>query len=69
MKLLTVEQVLFLLTGIAAAALFLRQNGYRLTTTNEGLEAFTRYVAESSPEVPELAAWLKDRSTPTPLGA
>ncbi|HXF69069.1 MAG TPA: type II toxin-antitoxin system death-on-curing family toxin [Thermoflexus sp.] len=49
-------------TGIAAAALFLLQNGYRLTATNEELEAFTLYVAESKPEISEIAAWLKAHS-------
>ena len=51
-------------TGIAAAALFLRQNGHRLTTTNEELEEFTLRVTESWPGVAEIAAWLKAHSTP-----
>ncbi len=42
-------------TGIAAAALFLRQNGRRLTATNQELEAFTLHVAESRPELSEIA--------------
>ncbi|HXF69902.1 MAG TPA: type II toxin-antitoxin system death-on-curing family toxin [Thermoflexus sp.] len=49
-------------TGIAAA-LFLRQNGYRLTATNEELETFALYVAESKPEITEIAAWLKAHSS------
>jgi death-on-curing protein len=46
-------------TGIAAAALFLRQNGHRLTATNEELEGFTRWVAESRPGIVEIAAWAR----------
>lgn len=45
-------------TGIAAAALFLRQNGRRLTATDPELEAFTLHVAESGPDIAEIAAWL-----------
>jgi death-on-curing protein len=51
-------------TGIAAAALFLRQNGRYLTATNSELEAFTLYVTESRPDVSEIAAWLKTYSDP-----
>ena len=46
-------------TGIAAAALFLRQNGRCLTATNSELETFTLYVTESRPDVSEIAAWLE----------
>lgn len=49
-------------TGIAAAALFLRQNGRYLTATNSELEAFTLYVTESRPDVSEIAAWLETHS-------
>lgn len=49
-------------TGIAAAALFLRQNGRYLTAANSELEAFTLYVTESRPDVSETAAWLKTHS-------
>lgn len=49
-------------TGIAAAALFLRQNGRRLTATNPELEAFTLYVAESGPNISEIAEWLESHS-------
>jgi death-on-curing protein len=38
-------------TGIAAAALFLARNGYRLTTTTAFLEAFTQHVAEARPDM------------------
>jgi death-on-curing protein len=34
-------------TGIAAAGVFLLQNGYRLDTSNAELEAFIRHVTES----------------------
>ncbi len=51
-------------TGIAAAALFLRQNGRHLTATNSELEVFTLYVTESRPEASEIAAWLETHSAP-----
>jgi len=51
-------------TGIAAAALFLRQNGHRLTATNQELEAFTLHVAESRPGIAEIATWLEIHSAP-----
>jgi len=51
-------------TGIAAAALFLRQNGRCLTATNSELETFTLYVTESRPDVSEIAAWLETHSAP-----
>jgi len=51
-------------TGIAAAALFLRHNGHRLTATNQELETFTLYVAESGPDLSEIATWLETHSAP-----
>jgi death-on-curing protein len=51
-------------TGITAAALFLVRNGYRLTTTNPELEAFTRRVAEARPHMAEIADWLQAHSVP-----
>lgn len=51
-------------TGIAAAALFLRQNGHRLTATSEELEEFTLRVAESHLSIVEIAAWLHAHSLP-----
>ena len=51
-------------TGIAAAALFLRQNSRYLKATNPELEAFTLYVTESRPDISEIAAWLKTHSAP-----
>jgi death-on-curing protein len=50
-------------TGIAAAGLFLRQNGRRLIATNPELEAFTLYVAESGPNISEITEWLESHST------
>ena len=48
--------------GITAAALFLRQNGLRLTATNPDLEAFTLRVASSRVDLDEIAAWLQANS-------
>lgn len=47
-----------------AAALFFRQNGYRLTALPEDLGAFALYVVKASPEIPETANWLKKHSAP-----
>ncbi len=47
-----------------AAAFFLRQNGYRLTALPEDLGAFALCGVESSPEIPEIGNWLKERSAP-----
>jgi death on curing protein len=49
-------------TGITAAALFLRQNGYRLTTSNPEVEAFTLKVASSRVEINEIAVWFQTHS-------
>ena len=46
-------------TGIAAAALFLRINGYRLNATNDELEELTLAVAQSRHELAEIASWLQ----------
>ena len=51
-------------TGIAAAALFLRRNGCRVTSTNQELETFALHVAAAKPDVPEVAAWLESHSSP-----
>lgn len=53
-------------TGITAAGLFLRQNGYRLTATNSQLEAFTLAVATQRQDMAELTTWLQEHSTPSP---
>jgi death-on-curing protein len=49
-------------TGIAAAALFLHQNGYHLIASNSDLEQFTLEVAQAQRKVIEIAAWLKSNS-------
>lgn len=51
-------------TGIAAAALFMRQNGLRLVASNAEIEAFTVSVAESRITPNEMASWLRAHSTP-----
>ncbi|HSH02732.1 MAG TPA: type II toxin-antitoxin system death-on-curing family toxin [Anaerolineae bacterium] len=50
--------------GITAAALFLRQNSWALTTSNQNLETFTLQVATSPPPTQAIAAWLQENSTP-----
>jgi death-on-curing protein len=51
-------------TGIAAATLFLRQNGRRLTATNPELEAFTLHATTSRLDVSEIATWFQTHSAP-----
>jgi len=46
-------------TGISAAGLFLRINGYRLYLSNIELEKFTIEVAQSKYPVEEIAVWLQ----------
>jgi len=46
-------------TGIAAAAIFLRMNGYQLEATNTELEEFTLGVAQSKHHIEDLADWLQ----------
>jgi death-on-curing protein len=46
-------------TGITAAGLFLRVNGWKLTASPENLEAVTLRVATGKMEVPNLADWLR----------
>ncbi|MCC9078153.1 type II toxin-antitoxin system death-on-curing family toxin [Litorilinea aerophila] len=53
-------------TGIAAAALFLRQNGYRLVASNQEVETFTLYVTRARPEIVEIAAWLRAHTVRDP---
>lgn len=50
-------------TAIAAAALFLRQNGYRLETTNTELEQFTLRVTSEHLSVAEIADWFRRYAT------
>jgi death-on-curing protein len=49
-------------TGIAAAALLLRINGYHLTVTNPELERFTLQVATHHLPLPQIAAWFEQFS-------
>ena len=49
-------------TGITAAGLFLRINGYRITCSQSELESVTLQVATSHPPISELAAWLEKHS-------
>lgn len=48
--------------GIAAAGLFLRRNGLRLTASNAELEQFTLQVARSEASIEPMVAWLKRHS-------
>lgn len=52
-------------TGTAAAALFLRLNGYSLIATNTELEEFTLRVAQSQHSVDEIAIWFKAHCQPS----
>jgi death-on-curing protein len=51
-------------TGIAAAVLFLRINGYRLVATNDDLEKFTLAVAKAQHTLDEIEAWLQTNALP-----
>lgn len=46
-------------TGIAATALFLNANGYRLQVSNTELEKFTLEVAQAQHTIEDIAAWLQ----------
>jgi len=54
-------------TGISAAALFLRANGWRLTAGNEELVEFTLQVAVSHPGLPFIAEWFHKQSSQIPI--
>jgi death-on-curing protein len=49
-------------TEIAAAGLFLRQNGYQLNASNAELESFTLEVALSQWNLEDSANWLRNHS-------
>jgi death-on-curing protein len=51
--------------AIAAAALFLRRNGYRMTPDNRELERFTLAVVNNKLLLEEVAAWFTNHTTPT----
>lgn len=53
-------------TGIAAAALFLRQNNRHLTATSTELEEFTLHVAKSRLTITEIAEWFREHSVANP---
>jgi death-on-curing protein len=46
-------------TGIAAAAMFLRMNGYQLNATNTELEKFALEVAQSKQRIEDMADWFQ----------
>jgi len=50
--------------GMAAAALFLKRNGYRLKTSQEELVRMAMGVAKSQQSVEKIACWLQENSTP-----
>ena len=50
-------------TGIAAAALFLKVNSWRLIAGNAELVEFTLQAAVSHPELPILAEWFQRQSS------
>ncbi len=49
-------------TGVTAAGLFLRINGYKLTASSQELEACALRVATEGIKLAELARWLKVHS-------
>ena len=51
-------------TGISAAGLFLRRNGYRLTASNTDLETLTLEVTRADKSITEIAGWFRDHSQP-----
>ena len=51
-------------TGITAAGLFLRINGWILTASREDLEACNMRVATGGKEVADLAGWLSANTLP-----
>jgi len=50
--------------AIISALVFLRENGYACTATNDELEAFTLTVARGEADKPTLAAFSRERATP-----
>ena len=46
-------------TGIAAAVMFLRMNGYQLSATNTELNEFTVRVAQSKHHIEDMASWFQ----------
>ena len=52
--------------GIAAAALFLRVNGFELKTSNRDLELFTLDTTVRKAELSDIAAWFEQHSRKDP---
>jgi death-on-curing protein len=52
-------------TGFAAAALFVRLNGYKLILTNEEVIKFVLEVAQSEHSIYEIADWLRNYTIPS----
>jgi death-on-curing protein len=52
-------------TGITAAALLLRANGFRLEASNAELEALALRVARGEPDAAEAAVWLREHTVAT----
>ncbi len=51
-------------TGLTAAGLFLRINGWKLSASQEELEAWTMRVALKQVEIAKLASWLQEHTAP-----
>jgi death-on-curing protein len=50
-------------TGITAAAVFLRRNGWLLSVSNRKLEAFTMQVLRAELSLSQIAQWLREHCT------
>lgn len=53
-------------TGLTAAALFLRQNGWQLQTSNQAVESFTLQVAQGQRSLTEIVTWFQQNTIPSP---
>lgn len=51
-------------TGVTAAGLFLRINGWKLSTPSKDLEAVTLRVVTKDLDIAELATWLRTNTIP-----
>lgn len=51
-------------TAVGALGLFLYQNGYDLTATNQAIEDFTINTATTHPDLAKVAAWVQTNSQP-----
>ncbi len=50
-------------TGVAAAAMFLKKNGYSLKAKEGEIENFAVHIAIKKPKIAEITAWLKNHAT------